>query len=478
MYDREKVYMLQHFNPVYTTFPRETDKLVKTVEASSKLIAPLTVYTDCMANVEFSKKTALPQAGLEVPRLFDELEEDLINNTQFYDECLHGRITHPFFYSDYPECSEKLWHICHCAQQKGEKNSKDGYFCGQDGVRFGDGSDFLTACLYSLRNRTILKKWDKFRKVYIFDKLLEESFATMGEDVQFPAVMVDRLPFNTLYIKFQDGTAISDYFDGVFIDIHKASGLISLEQRVEQALKMGVQAIALESVKNSSYKKELQELIEQKEKAVEDFEKVNDYVSVHMLFISKESPDEIANYTMYSHFMTLGIDENGNCLMKEEKLKRLLKKGDFYRRATVRKMIIMCMNALMYLGATNADIVKKTISQPKFYDKKHLEEKVEVNECGYIWGADVRAFKKAQQEKGDGIDIDNIPSEHTTRERKFAPMPHPVGAHYQGYWTGKGRKIYQWTLKHPYYRGGRKFNNRPVNVSRVVNSSETDGSDE
>lgn len=396
-----------------------------------------------------------------IPKLVEELVSDCVENPEFMEEILYGRTTHPAFRSRFPKLHRKLVDlITVCGTVYQQPNNPFAY-------------EILTSnrCLgveyvQLIRNQVILRNWTKFRKAYVFDKELTNALSDMSDSVDLPVEMPESLPFPTVYFEFPKGSKYAECYSGVFISVRHTSDIKRITENNVKILNAMVQQADMNLYNIDD---DLRHWLKQQQKYnIEDDQMVkeHDYISLHLLFIGHHMDESGFNET-FTYIMPLSANEKGICHVLKSDVKEKVYRDDFIHKDELVEIIMFILNALMYLGANNADIETRKIKglmklAPLQKNKKRklsfIDNDIELNECGFIYGSTVRKYKE-QQEKAD-----RESAEHCGKH--FVP-PHPVRGHYERYYVGKGREKVVWKLKLPYMNHGSVNMDAPVNVSIV-----------
>lgn len=237
--------------------------------------------------------------------------------------------------------------------------------------------------------------WEKSKQVYKFDEVLEESLSDIDE-IRVPVKILDRIPYRSLYIEFNEKGEFRKKYHGAFINIfpyENGYGISTL--RLRDDLAATTQFLNLSSKKG----------------AKEDAEFV--------------------------------IDKNTQ-----------FGSGTYETSKEHRSFIMFLLNSILYLCAQNAEIRESSITRQTYKPSKTIKNKfseVQIRECGYVFGSMVRSEKaKAahSEDKSDGaVDVRNTGSK-TARKPMRA---HMRKAHWHHYRTGKGRNdlILHWIAPTP-----------------------------
>lgn len=426
-------------------------------------------------------------------RKINTLAEDLIagalSERGWYQELIHGRVPSEVFASNYPAFQKKLIELTERCMNFDP---------------FGlSGSNLHTSLAVEyvqlIRNQIMMRNWAKYRKAYVFDKDLAKDLILMSDKVEVPLELPDHLPFPYLYMELPSDIPELDSYSGVYISIQRESGikriasenvkvLDSLVKEQEKRFKLEKKLLEegfseVRKTKSGNWvnvNKELSDtestynwLLEQRTYNVEDANQVmeNEYISLHLLFVGKQM-DEMGFNETFTYIMALTSNEDGICCVDRDYIDKKVHRDEFDDPDKMSVIIIYLLNALMYLGAANADIESKKVCgikklkprDPKKGKKQKIEWEdtdIELNSCGFMYGASVRAFREQQGHSGGEY-------EKGTGNRR--PMrPHPVRGHYQRYHKGKGRTNIEWILKAPHYNfGSLKANQAPITNVSVI----------
>ena len=293
---------------------------------------------------------------------------------------------------------------------------------------------------------SILHRWEKFKKVYRFDPELENLFINTHDEIKIPQQLIKMIPFNPVYVEFPKGSFFETDFVGAFINLETATFFDK------------------------------------------DFGIMREDLLVNILYLMREESrigvldKKISQRTVVTlnkgHFaFSMRMQEDNLFSIHPKEISDMLRAGGFTNLRFERRLVIFLLNALMYLGCKNAEINEKSLELTKdgtkpYAGKTHILmpklKEVGVMECGFDYGTTIREMKRnntyhPEDPNEDGADVTDVTGDNKTKKRK-AYKPHPVRAHYQHYWTGKGRTTLILNLKAPYYCG----TNKRANVSNVV----------
>ena len=110
-----------------------------------------------------------------------------------------------------------------------------------------------------------------------------------------------------------------------------------------------------------------------------------------------------------------------------------------------KRMSVLCMQILCYLTSKRPDIRESPLTRSTYRPAKAGQtmrqrwSEVEMHDVGVYYGTTVRAMREKQEKKQETRQ-DITPDRQSHRERK-SPRPHFRRAHWQRYWTGKGRTV-------------------------------------
>ena len=129
------------------------------------------------------------------------------------------------------------------------------------------------------------------------------------------------------------------------------------------------------------------------------------------------------------------------------------------------RVSMLCMQILCYLTSKRPDIRESPLTASTYRPGQKNPEKprwsdVEIHDVGVRYGNTIRAMK--QEEKNPGREEGS--SGHTGRK---PPRPHFRRAHWQRYWTGKGRTVCEVVWCAPSFIG-RAMEQADVTVHRIV----------
>ena len=260
-------------------------------------------------------------------------------------------------------------------------NRRDMYqnmFAHPEKIRNGTEQDICAAsdCITPF---LIASLWSKNKQVYKFDSELEESLSDMDE-VRLPVRVLDRLPYNEIYIDFSEDGPFIENFAGAFVNIIPyKNGYCICIMRINQKLMS---------------------------------------MTGFIPFVPKEN-DDYADFVVNKDTYIVSDDKSAT-------------------HVDYRKFTIFLLNALLYLCSENAEIKQSEVTKKTYRPSSVVKNKfseIQINECGYIYGSVVRK----QREKSPK---DSEPSEkQSIRSRNSHPMrTHVRKAHWHHYWAGKGRQ--------------------------------------
>lgn len=133
----------------------------------------------------------------------------------------------------------------------------------------------------------------------------------------------------------------------------------------------------------------------------------------------------------------------------------------------VQTFTLFVFQLLQFLGSEKPDIVvRQEISNQKKEKKEKKEaasKRVQEAEVGFRYGAAIRSYRKRYITSNDERPVSKNQSGNDTRKHRAA---HIRRAHWQVYWTGKGRKIPVTRWVAPFMAGGKK-NHVDVTIHNV-----------
>lgn len=80
--------------------------------------------------------------------------------------------------------------------------------------------DFKSTTIDFITYMLILELWKYNKQIYTVHSVLEEDFLKF-DTVEFPVSILDRLPYNTFYVEFDDSSEFKKHFDGAFVHVIK-----------------------------------------------------------------------------------------------------------------------------------------------------------------------------------------------------------------------------------------------------------------
>ena len=394
--------------------------------------------------------------------LIEQVINDAMTTPGWYSELIHGRSSHEKFKSNYPELKNRFIDLVKELTGAELKSLLQGLQTVDD---FLEGSQtYAVQFLQLIRTQVLIRSWAKFRKAYVFDKDLALSLCDMKNEVMIPLCLPKLMPFPTVYFELPDVSPLNSY-SGVFITLRKDYGIKRISNENVRILQvLSDQSLNVTDDTRIWLNRQLNYNI-----ADRDAVKEEDYLSLHLLFVGNNK-DYMGFNETFTFIDPISADENGFCTITKDSIYEKICRDEFDDKEKLADTIMFILNALMYLGAKNADITTRKTSgvkklKPRGKNKKKRLEfedtDIELNECGFIYGASVRSYMAREQQKE---------REYEEKTGNRRPMrPHPVRAHYQHYHTGKGRKEISWILKSPYYNyGSIGTEAEPItNVSRV-----------
>lgn len=248
-----------------------------------------------------------------------------------------------------------------------------------------------------------MSKWARCKKVYQFDAELELELADV-EEVRVPVRILDTLPYNTFYLQFDPNGIFASNFHGCLVDITPyLDGYMFILMRITSDLRTMAGAGLFH---------------------IEDAETENGNEPVFVV----DSVD-------------LEADHDND---------------PFGLRNDWEEFCFFVLNAILYLCASNADIVEsketKSTYKPNATNKCRWNE-VQKFDCGYVYGQAIRYEQSLKEKTEKEIIVRDINT--NTKERK-RPRPHPVKASWQHYWVGSGENKQRiLKFKAPYFQGGK-----------------------
>lgn len=401
----------------------------------------------------------------------NKFRKGALENEQFYSECLHGRIGSYSYKSAFPEFTEPLWHCFHLLMQSGSETEQS--------------MGMINDTVNLVRNNVLINNWNKYRKAYVFDRELEKAFLDVDEELVFPSQMVESMPYPVVYIELPDNSSLSQYYFGAFVTLRRTTGLKEINKEVSDGFYRAVNGLNIdvdvsgshtiekERLMQRGYTEEQIDCIINNELNYKVMENVEDrYVSMHAILLNRQPNDlDGFDFTPYTVIMSMPYKDDELCHIPVSKIREIINQDDFDHRATVRKIVIFLLNAMMYLGAKNADIQSRVFtSEPamsiKTKNNTKKPESVEINECGFTYGQTIREIERHRKEGKISDGEDEIIDENgqIIRVRK-PPRPHPFKAHYRRYHVGKGRTKIIWKFIPAGYAGGQY--GKITNVSKV-----------
>lgn len=384
-----------------------------------------------------------------IERNFEAFRKGAIDNDQFYNECLHGRISACTYKSNFPEYTELLWHNFQLLTSAGYS------------VEIAE--QIIHDLSNMIRNNVLVNRWNKYRKAYVFDRQLEKEFLDVDEEIILPARMVEMMPYPAVYVELPENSALSQYYFGAFVTLRRTNGLRQIMKEVKDGFYRSINGGNIEDDVSYSFDEEnlrsrgltqeqINTLKDNSKKYIDCDQAEDSFVSMHAILLNRQQSDlDGFDFTPYAVILPMAYGEDELCHITVDAIKKNVEQGDFDRRATVRKIIIFLLNAMMYLGAKNADIqsakfTSEPVTQPKKGKKSvPAQRPVEINECGFVYGKTIREIEKHKRDGLINDDEDEVLSEtgEIIRIRK-PPRPHPYKAHYRRYHVGKGRTEIIW----------------------------------
>ncbi len=417
------------------------------------------------AGYDFSSK-CLEHECPELTMLSEDLIKGAIENPGWYQEMIHGRISHNRFKSNYPILHKTLLMLNMMCMPL-------------EPIWVSSSTSLAVEYMQLIRNQIMIRNWEKYRKAYVFDKDLSKDLMSMTDIVELPLELPSHLPFPYVYIELPNDIPELESYNGVYLSILQESGIKRISSENVKILNLLVNEYKEKNFFNAEPMENswntFHWLLKQYEYNETDAKRVtgDDYISLHLLFVGR-SKDEMGFNETFTYIMPLSANEEKICKVDKDYITEKVQRDEFDDKENLPDVIMWILNALMYLGAANADIETKKVKgalkiKPKDPKNKNNKKKkiefidtdVEVNSCGFMYGAKIRAYRE-QLEKED--------REYEIKTGKRRPVrPHPVRGHYQRYHKGKGREKIEWILKAPHYNyGGVKADKTPlVNVSEV-----------
>lgn len=230
----------------------------------------------------------------------------------------------------------------------------------------------------------IARLWEKSKQVYKFDEVLEDSLSDINE-IRVPVIILDRIPYKTLYIEFNEKGKFRKKYHGAFINIFP----------IENGY--GINILRLR----------------------DDLSGTTQFFN----FVSENNTKEDAEFV---------IDKNTK-----------YDAGKYETSEEHQSFVMFLLNSLLYLCAQNAEIRESSITKQTYKPSKVIKNKfseVHINECGYAFGETI----KSEMAKVDhSTAISGSPSDMRKPEAEKIRKPmraHLRKAHWHHYRTGKGRK--------------------------------------
>lgn len=326
----------------------------------------------------------------------------------------------------------------------------DGFFPGSDFDQTSRVKSFFV-------DKYAMHEWRKFKKVFRFDKALEDVFINLKDEIEIPYTINKMIPFNPVYVEF--GKDSYFYEDGIigalicFTPFMGYDGSAFLEFLVND---IGTEAFGtLSSDEQLAYFKK------------NGFEKptIVQSVAISASYFSRETYGTKVSYER-SSFSFVAKRENPEetfIRVSPDTIRGLLKAGGYTNQRYARRLMVFLLNACVYLACKNKEVNEKSLEITKDGSKPYAgrirntkapkTEEVTIMECGYSYGAALREYERKVFNCAEGAD-----------GTKKGYKPHPVRAHAQHYWTGKGRKILSYVWKEPYFTGK---NNNSANVTNI-----------
>lgn len=231
--------------------------------------------------------------------------------------------------------------------------------------------------------------WSRDKEVYRFDAEMELALAD-SEEVKFPVRVLDRLPYQCIYIEFAEDGIFRSNFHGAFVYACPCNnGYILVMQRIKED-----------------------------------------------------------GRCMFGHVTLIPPVHDGVFLFRREDI---TSENGIDRNRDWKEFGFFVLNALLYLCADNAEIRQNEENKKTYRPSGTVKNRFrEVRK----WECEFRiARKKAQpvkknlpEEGGDEEDGKTEQSEDDKQGRNagkvsYAITPHTRRAHWHHYWTGKGRKV-------------------------------------
>lgn len=110
-----------------------------------------------------------------------------------------------------------------------------------------------------------------------------------------------------------------------------------------------------------------------------------------------------------------------------------------------KRMSVFCIQILCYLTSKRPDIRESPLTRSTYRPAKTGQtmrqrwSEVEMHDVGVYYGTTIRTMRNKQETKPEANQEDT-PDRQSRGERK-SPRPHFRRAHWQHYWTGKGRTV-------------------------------------
>lgn len=241
----------------------------------------------------------------------------------------------------------------------------------------------------------IAGSWARNKQIYTFDPELESMLADIDE-IKLPIRILDRVPFQDIYIQFSSDGDLARNFHGAFV-------------------------------------------------------KIMPYRTGYCISVVRIR-DDLKAMTGFYPFVPDGDDPEADFIINKDTDIQTSEEGS---HVDFRRFCMFFLNALLYLCSENAEIRENEVTRKTYRPSKTVKNKfseIQINECGYVYGSMVRKQRKDHESKASE-------NAEKAEEENAAPIQHrshPVRAHvrkahWHHYWTGKGRKelVLRWIAPTP-----------------------------
>lgn len=239
-------------------------------------------------------------------------------------------------------------------------------------------------------------RWRKYKRIYTFDRDLEKSLSDM-EKCKMNCTLLSMLPLNCFYIEFDEYSNLGQYMEGILFDIVWTDNSYLLSM-----IRIG-----------------------RDKKFYTDFEEI----TLNSIFdISRD-------------YMTKGYSPNIGLPLD-----------------TFLDYKIFIHNALLYLCASNADILENEITKQTYKKTNRIKDKfseLERFDVGKKYGTIIRHICNEESDK------------KTTSNGHKSPRPHIRCAHWQTYHVGKDRKETRLVWKQPVFVNGNEYDIAEISQLKV-----------